>query len=114
MQRIRRLDEKSLNSSSSDTSSRTPSKSAMTMNDSSLQSSGILLMVFMRIIRVPSSERIVLVELQSDIHEKLGELMIHRSPEDVMAAAEALHAESDKYPFSGSKVQFFQVWCALV
>ncbi|KAL7174756.1 hypothetical protein ACSBR1_043934 (mitochondrion) [Camellia fascicularis] len=45
----------------------------------------------------PSSERII--ELQSDIHEKLGELMINRSPEDVMVAAEALHAESENLPF---------------
>lgn len=45
----------------------------------------------------PSSERII--ELQSDIHEKLGELMINRSPEDVMVAAEALHAESENIPF---------------
>ncbi|KAL7174067.1 hypothetical protein ACSBR2_033341 [Camellia fascicularis] len=45
----------------------------------------------------PSSERII--ELQSDIHEKLGELMINRSPEDVMVAAEALHAESENISF---------------
>nr|YP_010249816.1 ATP synthase subunit 6 [Osmanthus fragrans]QTT60947.1 ATP synthase subunit 6 [Osmanthus fragrans] len=45
----------------------------------------------------PSSERIV--ELQSDLHAKLGELMINRSTEDVLVAAEALHGESDNIPF---------------
>lgn len=45
----------------------------------------------------PSSERIV--ELQSDIREKLGELMIENQAEDVMVLAEALHAESGNIPF---------------
>jgi hypothetical protein len=45
----------------------------------------------------PSSERIV--ELHSDIHDKLGELMINRSPQDVLVAAEALHGESDNISF---------------
>ncbi|RWR97723.1 ATP synthase F0 subunit 6 mitochondrion [Cinnamomum micranthum f. kanehirae] len=48
----------------------------------------------------PSSERIV--ELQSDIHAKLGELMINRSPQDVLVAAEALHGESNDIPFMES------------
>ncbi|YP_006460162.1 hypothetical protein A565_p02 (mitochondrion) [Erythranthe guttata] len=45
----------------------------------------------------PSSERIV--ELQSDIREKLGELMANKSAQDVLVAAEALHGESNDIPF---------------
>nr|UBT67920.1 ATPase subunit 6 [Panax quinquefolius] len=45
----------------------------------------------------PSSERVV--ELQSDIHAKLGELMANRSAEDVLVATEALHGESNDIPF---------------
>lgn len=41
-----------------------------------------------RIILVPSSERVV--ELQSDIREKLGELMPNKSSQDVLCAAEAV------------------------
>lgn len=43
----------------------------------------------------PSSERIV--ELQSDIREKMEELMINRSPDYVTAAAER---GKRQYPFS--------------
>ena len=45
----------------------------------------------------PDSERIV--ELQSDIHDKLGELMTNKSDQDVLSAAEALHGESNNIPF---------------
>lgn len=45
----------------------------------------------------PSSERIV--ELQSDIHEKCGELLANKSAQDVLVAAETLHAESNDIPF---------------
>lgn len=45
----------------------------------------------------PSSERIV--ELQSDIHEKLQELMIDTDPTTVQATAEALHGESNEISF---------------
>lgn len=45
----------------------------------------------------PSSERVI--ELQSEIHDKLGELMINKGPDDVLAAAEALHAESSDIGF---------------
>nr|UJP68029.1 ATPase subunit 6 [Erycibe obtusifolia] len=45
----------------------------------------------------PSSERIV--ELQSDIHNKLAELMTNKSAQDVLVAAEALHGESDNIGF---------------
>ncbi|EEF27785.1 ATP synthase subunit, putative [Ricinus communis] len=99
--RIFFFDEDSLQSSSSDTSSITPSQSTTTINDYSLQSSGTQGSsdgIFEDHPGLnPSSERIV--EIQSDIHDKLGELMINRGPEDVLAAAEALHAESDNIPF---------------
>ena len=45
----------------------------------------------------PSSERIV--ELQAYIRDKLGELMTNKSAQDVLVAAEALHAESNDIPF---------------
>ncbi|KAL6491560.1 ATP synthase subunit H protein (Va0H) (atp6H) (Atp6v0e) [Orobanche gracilis] len=94
--RIFLFDENSLNSNSTQSSTTSQSQSTTTINDSSFgtsstqdSSNGILE-------DHPglnsSSERIV--ELQSDIHAKLGELMINRSPEDVLAAAEALHGES--------------------
>ncbi|KAG6621710.1 hypothetical protein I3842_Q012600 [Carya illinoinensis] len=107
--RIFLFDENSLNSTQSSTtiSSTTitsQSQSTTTINDSSFQSSGTSGTqgssngVFEDHPGLnPSSERIV--ELQSDIHAKLGELMINRSPEDVLAAAEALHGESDNIPF---------------
>lgn len=77
------------------------SQSTTTINDYSLQSSGTQ-GSYHGIFEDhpglnPSSERIV--ELQSAIHEKFGELMINRGPEDVLAAAEALHAESDNIAF---------------
>jgi hypothetical protein len=115
MRRVFFFDEESLNSSISDTrtlsqsqSSTTSdtrtisqSQSTTTLNDYSLKSSstqdsyhglfedhpGLN----------PSSERIV--ELQAEIHDKLGELMIHRGPEEVQVAAEALHGESDNIAF---------------
>ena len=97
--RIFFFDENSLNSSA--TSSITPSQSTTTINDYSLQSSdtnGFYNSIFQDHPGLnPSSERIV--EFQSYIREKLGELMINKGPEDVMAAAEALHGESDNIPF---------------
>ncbi|KAL3713827.1 hypothetical protein ACJRO7_036365 [Eucalyptus globulus] len=91
--------ENSLNSSA--TSSRTPSQSTTTITDSSLQSSdtqGSYDGIFEDHPGLnPSSERIV--ELQSDIREKLEELLINKSPDAAMVAAEALHGESDNIPF---------------
>lgn len=107
MPRIFLFDENSLNSTQSSTTtitSTSQSQSTMTINDYSFQSSGTSGTqgsshgIFEDHPGLnPSSERIV--ELQSDIHAKLGELMINRSPEDVLAAAEALHGESDNIPF---------------
>lgn len=106
MPRIFLFDENSLNSTQSTTTitSTSQSQSTMTVNDYSFQSSGTsgTQGSYNGIFEDhpglnPSSERIV--ELQSDIHAKLGELMINRSPEDVLAAAEALHGESDNIPF---------------
>lgn len=107
--RIFSFDEDSLNSNS--TSSITPSQSATsttiqsatstTINDYSLQSSetnGSYHGIFEDLPGLnPSSERVV--ELQCCIREKLGELMINKSPEDVTAASEALHGESNNIPF---------------
>lgn len=107
--RIFSFDEDSLNSNS--TSSITPSQSATSMtiqsatsttiNDYSLQSSetnGSYHGIFEDLPGLnPSSERVV--ELQCCIREKLGELMINKSPEDVTAASEALHGESNNIPF---------------
>ncbi|KAK2995391.1 hypothetical protein RJ640_029023 [Escallonia rubra] len=97
--RIFSFDEHSLNSSAR--SSTTPSQSTTTINDYSLQScdtQGSSHGIFEDHPGLnPSSERIV--ELQSDIREKLGELMINKDPQDVLVAAEALHAESDNIPF---------------
>jgi F-type H+-transporting ATPase subunit a len=102
--RIFSFDENSLNSTQSSTTITSQSQSTMTINDYSFQSSGTSGTqgssngIFEDHPGLnPSSERIV--ELQSDIHEKLGELMIQRSPEDVLAAAEALHGESNNIPF---------------
>jgi F-type H+-transporting ATPase subunit a len=96
--RIFSFDEDSLNSSSS---SRTPSQSTATINDYSLQSTstqGSSDGIFGDHPGLnPSSERIV--ELQSQIHEKLDELMINKGSEDVQVAAETLHAESNDIPF---------------
>lgn len=93
------FDKNSLNSSA--TSSRTPSQSTTTITDYSLQSSdtqGSYDGIFEDHPGLnPSSERIV--ELQSDIREKLEELLINKSPEDAIVAAEALHGESDNIPF---------------
>lgn len=121
-QRIFRFDENSLNSSSSDTastsdinpfatgstnSSSSETASPTTINDYSLQSSGTQYAsagdstaagIFEDHPGLnPSSDRVV--ELQSDIHEKLGELMADRSAQEVLAAAEALHGESNNTPF---------------
>ena len=94
--RIFLFDENSLNSSA--TSSITPSQSTTTITDSSLQSSDTHDGLFEDHPGLnPSSERIV--ELQSDIHEKLGELMINKSAQDVLVAAEAVHGESENLPF---------------
>ncbi len=94
--RIFLFDENSLNSSA--TSSITPSQSTTTITDYSLQSSDTHDGLFEDHPGLnPSSERIV--ELQSDIHEKLGELMINKSARDVLVAAEAAHGESDNIPF---------------
>ncbi|XP_057548657.1 ATP synthase subunit a-like [Amaranthus tricolor] len=102
MQRIRRLflfDEESLNTTSSDAT--TLSQSTTTIDDYSLQSSstqGCSGGIFEDHPGLnPSSE--LIVELHHDIHEKLGELMVGRSPDDVLVAAEALHAESDNTAF---------------
>nr|QDA22845.1 ATP synthase subunit 6 [Monotropa hypopitys] len=99
--RIFLFDENSLNSNPSSTTITSQSQSTTTINDSSFESSGTLGSshgIFEDMPGLnPSSERVV--ELQSDIHEKLGELMINRSPEEVLAAAEALHGESDNIPF---------------
>jgi F-type H+-transporting ATPase subunit a len=96
--RIFSFDEDSLNSSSS---SRTPSQSTATINDYSLQSTstqGSSDGIYRDHPGLnPSSERIV--ELQSQIHEKLDELMINKGSEDVQVAAETLHAESNDIPF---------------
>ncbi|GAB2301615.1 ATP synthase A chain [Dionaea muscipula] len=82
--RIFRFDENSLNSSStSDTAtSRSITTAGIYEDHPGLN---------------PSSERIV--ELQSDIHNKLGELMGNRSAQQVLEAAEALHGESNNIPF---------------
>jgi len=101
MRRIFLFDEESLQSSSS---SIAPSQSTTTITNYSLQSSDTQVSTHGIFEDHPglnpdnnNSERIV--ELQSDIHEKLGELMINRSPQDVLAAAEALHGESNNIPF---------------
>jgi len=107
--RIFLFDENSLNSTQSSTTQSSTtitsqSQSTTTINDYSFQSSGTSGTqgssngIFEDHPGLnPSSERIV--ELQSDIHAKLGELMIDRSPDDVLVAAEALHGESDNIPF---------------
>ena len=99
--RIFLFDENSLNSNSSDTSLRTPSQSTTTIDDYSLQSSGTQGSsngIYEDHPGLnPSSERIV--ELQSDIHDKLRELMPNKSAQDVLVASEALHGESNKIPF---------------
>ncbi|XP_020209134.1 uncharacterized protein LOC109794084 [Cajanus cajan] len=100
-----RFDENSLNSSSSyhTAYSRTPSQSTTTITDYSLQSSGTQGSspssgIFEDHPGLnPSSERIV--ELQSEIHQKLAELMTNKSAQDVQVAAEATHAESDNIEF---------------
>nr|WOE91419.1 ATPase subunit 6 [Gastrodia crispa] len=98
------FDEKSLNSNESfsqsfGTTSLTSNQYTTTMNDSSLKSSEGYSGLSQDLPGLnPSSERIV--ELQSDIHEKLGEFLIHKSAEDLIAAAEALHSESDNIPVS--------------
>ena len=88
--RIFLFDENSLNSNSSDTSLRTPSQSTTPIDDYSLQSSGTQGSsngIYEDHPGLnPSSERIV--ELQSDIHEKLTELMPNKSAQDVMVASE--------------------------
>nr|WOH22564.1 ATPase subunit 6 [Gastrodia javanica] len=110
------FDEKSMNSNESHsfsqsfgTTSLTSHQYTTTMNDSSLKSSegdsglsqncpGLN----------PSSERIV--ELQSDIHDQLGEFLIHKSAQDVLAAAEALHSESDNIPVSDCHLNLNSVY----
>ena len=106
---ILRFDESSLNSSESsiisDSSSPTSSPQSQStttinINDSSLEdvsSSQGILGDMSGLNLNPYSERVV--ELQSGIHEKLGELMINRSAEQVLAAAKALYGESDNIPF---------------
>lgn len=97
--RIFLFDENSLNSSA--TSSITSSQSTTTITNYSLQSSDTQVSthgIFEDHPGLnPDSERIV--ELLSNIHEKLGELLIHKSPQDVLVAAEALHGESNNIPF---------------
>nr|WOE91497.1 ATPase subunit 6 [Gastrodia elata] len=110
------FDEKSLNSNESNsfsksfgTTSFTSNQYTTTMNDSSLKSSegySGLSQDFPGL--NPSSERIV--ELQSDIHEKLGEFLIHKSAEDLIAAAEALHSESDNIPVSDFNLNLNSVY----
>lgn len=99
--RIFLFDENSLNSNSSDTSLRTPSQSTTNIDDYSLQSSGTQGSsngIYEDHPGLnPSSERIV--ELQSEIREKLTELMPNKSAQDVMVASEALHGESNDIPF---------------
>ncbi|VFQ93860.1 unnamed protein product [Cuscuta campestris] len=101
-QRIFRFDEDSLNSSSS-AYSRTDSQSTTSINDYSVQSSGTKVSSPSHGIYEdhpglnPSSERIV--ELQSDINNKLAELMTNKSAQDVMVAAEVLHGESNNIEF---------------
>lgn len=90
-----------MNSTSSDTRTLSQSQSTTTINDYSLQSSGTP-GSYHGICEDhpglnPSSE--LIVELQAEIHEKLGELMINRGPEEVLVAAEALHGESDNIAF---------------
>nr|ULQ69359.1 ATPase subunit 6 [Flagellaria indica] len=88
-------------SQSTTTTSKTPSQSTTTISDLSSQSSGTqgsYVGIFEDHPGLnPSSERIV--ELQSDIHEKLKQLMINRDPQDVLVAAEALHGESNNVSF---------------
>nr|YP_010173068.1 ATP synthase F0 subunit 6 [Scyphiphora hydrophyllacea]QSJ48308.1 ATP synthase F0 subunit 6 [Scyphiphora hydrophyllacea] len=100
--RIFLFDEGSLNSnSSSATSSRTPSQSTTTISDYSFPSSGTSPScegIYEDHPGLnPSSERIV--ELQSDIREKLGELMPNKSAQDVLVASEAVHGESNNIEF---------------
>lgn len=45
----------------------------------------------------PSTEEVV--EYQAAIHEEIGRLMIGRDPDDVMAAAERVHGESNNLEF---------------
>jgi len=90
--RIFSFDEESLNSSA--TSATTSLQSTTTINDSS---NGI----FEDFPGLnPSSERIV--ELQSDIWAKLGELMPNKSAQEVLEAAEVLHGESNDIDFLDS------------
>jgi len=99
-QRIFRFDEDSLNSSSS-AYSRTESQSTTNISDYSVQSSGTKVSshgIFEDHPGLnPSSERIV--ELQSDINNKLAELLPNKSAQDVMAATEVLHGESNNIGF---------------
>nr|QEQ76345.1 ATP synthase subunit 6 [Solanum tuberosum] len=90
--RIFSFDEESLNSSA--TFATTSLQSTTTINDSS---NGI----FEDFPGLnPSSERIV--ELQSDIWAKLGELMPNKSAQEVLEAAEVLHGESNDIDFLDS------------
>ena len=94
VRRIFFFDENSLNSSSSDTTSTSSTTITNTSAPSNYDSHGIYddhpgLN--------PSSERIV--ELQSEIHDKLRELLPNMSEQEVLAAAEALHGESDNLAF---------------
>nr|YP_009940671.1 ATP synthase F0 subunit 6 [Passiflora edulis]QNZ92481.1 ATP synthase F0 subunit 6 [Passiflora edulis] len=107
MMRIFSFDESYLNSSSSDISSRASSQSTTTINDYRNQSSGTQASesesagIFEDHPGLnPNDERII--ELQCEIREKLQELMINRSEDAVLAAAEGLHAESDNVPFMQS------------
>nr|YP_010937393.1 ATP synthase F0 subunit 6 [Syringa fauriei]WKW95401.1 ATP synthase F0 subunit 6 [Syringa fauriei] len=98
--RIFDFDEDSLNSSLSSISSRTPSQSTTTITDYSLKSSSTRdsTGIFEDLPGLnPTDERVV--DLQGAIREKLEDLMINRSPSDVMAAAEAVHGESNSIPF---------------
>lgn len=112
VRRIFLFDENSLNSSSSDTAStsstritKTTNQSTTTINDYSFKSSDTPAPSNYETYGIfedhpglnPDSERIV--ELQSDIHDKFGELMTNKSDQDVMVAAEALHGESNNIPF---------------
>ncbi|KAG5568279.1 hypothetical protein H5410_064700, partial [Solanum commersonii] len=112
--RIFSFDEESLNSSA--TSATTSLQSTTTINDSSLQSTTTINDFSLQSTTTindssngifedfpglnPSSERIV--ELQSDIWAKLGELMPNKSAQEVLEAAEVLHGESNDIDFLDS------------
>ncbi|RLM65176.1 ATP synthase subunit, putative [Panicum miliaceum] len=51
----------------------------------------------------PTDERVV--EYQAAIHEEMGRLMIGRDPQDILAAAERVHGESDNIEFMRGQLQ---------